>query len=108
MSEDEHKVYSYNPSTNELLYGLESVCKFNSTEILKMLNEYKCRVDDLERSNEEFKVEDKRLCDVVSGLHDEIRLYHDKLHMQNRILALQNEIIESYKEIVKVYDDDFY
>ena len=108
MSEDENKVYSYNPSTNELLYGLESVCKFNSTDVIRLLNEYKCKVDDLEASNDEFKVEDKRLCDVVSGLHDEIRLYHDKLHKQNKILALQYEIIESYKEMVKVYDDDFY
>lgn len=108
MSEDNYKVYSYNPKTNELLYGLKSVCEFNSGEIIKRLNEYNDKVNDLETSNKKFKVEDKRLCDVISGLHDEIRLYHDKLHKQNKILSLQNEIIEFYKEMVKVYDDDFY
>lgn len=33
------KVYSYNPEENELLYGLETVCKFNSKNIVDLLNE---------------------------------------------------------------------
>ena len=62
------KVYSYNPEENELLYGLETVCKFNSKNIVDLLNELSEEIMSLRWENTKLKLV---LKDIVEDLETE-------------------------------------
>ena len=58
-----------------------------------------------ERINE-LEKEDKRLCNVISDLHDDLRKYDRKVKKQQMLINIQWDIIASLMELKGVIDDE--
>lgn len=48
-------VYSYDPTTNELLFKLQPVCKFTTQEIIPLLNNQKTTIQKLKQDMKKIK-----------------------------------------------------
>lgn len=59
---DKQGVYSYNPSTNEILFRLNPICKCNR-EVVGVLNEQQAEIERLQKiidlTNYQLKVQDR-------------------------------------------------
>ena len=55
---------------------------------------------------EELKAEDKRLNDVITNLHTELRQYNRKVKKQHMIINMQWDIIASLMELKGVIEDE--
>jgi uncharacterized protein (UPF0335 family) len=58
-----------------------------------------------ERINE-LEKEDKRLCNVISDLHDDLRKYDRKVKKQQMLINIQWDIIACLMELKGVIDDE--
>jgi uncharacterized protein (UPF0335 family) len=58
-----------------------------------------------ERINE-LEKEDKRLCNVISDLHDDLRKYDRKVKKQQMLINIQWDIIASLMELKGVIEDE--
>jgi uncharacterized protein (UPF0335 family) len=58
-----------------------------------------------ERINE-LEKEDKRLCNVISDLHDDLRKYDRKVKKQQMLINIQWDIIACIMELKGVIDDE--
>jgi uncharacterized protein (UPF0335 family) len=58
-----------------------------------------------ERINE-LEKEDKRLCNVISDLHDDIRRYDRKIKKQQMLINIQWDIIACLMELKGVIEDE--
>jgi uncharacterized protein (UPF0335 family) len=58
-----------------------------------------------ERINE-LEKEDKRLCNVISDLHDDIRRYDRKVKKQQMLINIQWDIIACLMELKGVIEDE--
>ena len=56
----------------------------------------------------ELEAEDKRLCKVISDLHDDLRRYDTKVKKQRMIIGIQSEIIRQYSELCKISNAEFW
>ena len=54
---------------------------------------------------EELRAEDKRLNDVITNLHRELRQYDKKVKMQDHIIDTQQDIINAFCELVGMIND---
>ena len=63
------------------------------------------RTKDKDEIIEELRAEDKRLNDVISNLHNELRQYNRKVKMQNHIIDTQQDIINAFCELVGMIND---
>ena len=54
---------------------------------------------------EELRAEDKRLNDVITNLHKELRQYNKKVKMQDHIIDTQQDIINAFCELVGMIND---
>lgn len=54
---------------------------------------------------EELEKEDKRLCNVISDLHDDIRRYDRKIKKQQMLINIQWDIIASLMELKGVIEE---
>ena len=54
---------------------------------------------------EELRAEDKRLNDVITNLHNELRQYNKKVKMQDHIIDTQQDIINAFCELVGMIND---
>ena len=54
---------------------------------------------------EELRAEDKRLNDVITNLHNELRQYDKKVKMQDHIIDTQQDIINAFCELVGMIND---
>ena len=57
----------------------------------------------IQRINE-LEKEDKRLCNVITDLHDDIRKYDKKIKKQAMIIQIQWDIIASLMELKGVIE----
>ena len=64
------------------------------------------RTKDKDEIIEELKAEDKRLSDVITNLHKELRQYDKKVKNQKMIINIQWDIIASLMELKGVIEDD--
>ena len=53
----------------------------------------------------ELEAEDKRLCDVISNLHEELQKYNQKVRTQQNIIGVQQDIINALIELVGIMND---
>lgn len=60
-------VYSYNPSTNEILYKLETVCKCN-TEVVGLLNELQDEIIRLNDTCRKYEEEKETIYEKMEGM----------------------------------------
>jgi uncharacterized protein (UPF0335 family) len=58
-----------------------------------------------ERINE-LEKEDKRLCNVISDLHDDLRKYDRKVKKQQMLINIQWDIIACLMELKGVLEDE--
>jgi uncharacterized protein (UPF0335 family) len=58
-----------------------------------------------ERINE-LEKEDKRLCNVISDLHDDLRKYDRKVKKQQMLINIQWDIIACLMELKGVIEDE--
>ena len=49
----------------------------------------------------DLKTEDKRLCNVISNLYNEIAGYNEKIEKQERVISTQQDIINNLIELIK-------
>ena len=54
---------------------------------------------------ENLMAEDKRLNDVITNLHNELRQYNKKVKMQDHIIDTQQDIINAFCELVGMIND---
>ena len=64
------------------------------------------RTKDKDEIIEDLRAEDKRLNDVISNLHNELRQYNRKVKKQNMIIQIQWDIIACLMELKGVIEDD--
>lgn len=55
---------------------------------------------------EELEKEDKRLCNVISDLHDDLRKYDRKVKKQQMLINIQWDIIACLMELKGVIEDE--
>lgn len=71
------------------------------------LNEYiETRTKDKDEIIEDLRAEDKRLNDVITNLHNELRQYSKKVKKQNMIINIQWDIIACLMELKGVIEDE--
>ena len=71
------------------------------------LNEYvEKRTKDKDEIIEEYRAEDKRLNDVITNLHTELRQYDKKVKKQHMIINIQWDIIACLMELKGVIEDE--
>ena len=63
------------------------------------------RTKDKDEIIEELRAEDKRLNDVITNLHKELRQYNRKVKMQDHIIDTQQDIINAFCELVGMIND---
>ena len=63
------------------------------------------RTKDKDEIIEELKAENKRLNDVITNLHKELRQYNRKVKMQDHIIDTQQDIINAFCELVGMIND---
>ena len=64
------------------------------------------RTKDKDEIIEELRAEDKRLNDVITNLHTELRQYNRKVKKQHMIINMQWDIIASLMELKGVIEDE--
>ena len=67
-----------------------------------MQTDEKDKIIQLNERINELEKEDKRLCNVITDLHDDIRRYDTKVKKQRMIIQIQSEIIKQYSELCKI------
>lgn len=71
----------------------------------KMQNK-KDKIIQLNERINELEKEDKRLCNVITDLHDDIRKYDKKIKKQAMIINIQWDVIASLMELKGVIEDE--
>ena len=64
----------------------------------KMTNET-CEKDKIIK---DLEAEDKRLCNVISNLYNEIGGYNEKIRKQEQVIKTQQDIINNLIELIKI------
>ena len=68
-------------------------------------NDEKEQIIKMSEKINELEKEDKRLNQVISDLHDDIRRYNRKVKMQDHIIDTQQDIINALVELVSLIND---
>lgn len=76
-------------------------------KVVKMTNrtDEKDQIIQLSERLNELEKEDKRLCNVISDLHDDIERYDRKIKKQQMLINIQWDIIASLMELKGVIED---
>jgi len=56
----------------------------------------------------DFQKENKRLCNVINDLHNDIRKYDAKVKKQEMIIQIQSEIIKQYSNLCNISNAEFW
>jgi hypothetical protein len=62
--------------------------------------------DEKDQRIAELEKEDKRLCNVISDLHDDLRKYDRKVKKQQMLINIQWDIIACLMELKGVIEDE--
>lgn len=78
-------------------------------EVVDQLNhfvdlEYNYSYSELLKELDELKTEDKRLCNIISNLHNDMGDYEEKIKKQQMIINIQWDIITSLMELKGVIE----
>lgn len=98
------KCEGYNIKDGEVYYYDE---KITLEEVVSHLNYfiekgYNASYKDMLEEIKELKTEDKRLCMIISNLHNKIAGYNEKIEKQKRIIKTQQEVINNLVKIIEI------
>ena len=62
--------------------------------------------DETDQRIAELEKEDKRLCNVISDLHDDLRKYDRKVKKQQMLINIQWDIIACLMELKGLIEDE--
>ena len=97
-NDEKYKIFYNIKNDNEVYYFDERISLEEVVEQLNyFMNNYSFPTPLQEL--EELKTEDRRLCNVISDLHSDIRNYNEKIKKQERIINIQWDIITSLMEL---------
>ena len=99
----QQKIINELGETNEILLdNLNKELNSNHQSSQSFINE---RTKDKDEIIEDLRAEDKRLNDVITNLHRELRQYDKKVKMQDHIIDTQQDIINAFCELVGMIND---
>ena len=107
MTNDEkHKFYNIK-NGNEVYHFDERI---SLEEVVEQLNhfmdlKYNYSYSELLKELDELKTEDSRLCNIISGLHNDIGDYKNKIKRQDTVINIQWDIITSLMELKGWWND---
>lgn len=70
------------------------------------MNDEKDQIIAMSERINELEKEDKRLCNVISDLHDDLRKYDRKVKKQQMLINIQWDIIACLMELKGVIEDE--
>ena len=97
-NDEKHKMFYNIKNDNEVYYFDERISLEEAIEqLIHFMNNYSYPTPLQEL--EELKTEDRRLCNVISDLHSDIRNYNEKIKKQEKIINIQWDIITSLMKL---------
>lgn len=104
-NDEKHKMY-YIKNGDEVYYFDERI---SLEEVVEQLNhfmdlKYNYSYSELLKELDELKMEDSRLCNIISDLHNDIGDCNEKIKRQDMIINIQWDIITSLMELKGVVE----
>lgn len=102
QNKSNEKCEGYNIKDGEVYYYDEKITLEEVVSHLNYFTEKGYNSSDKEMLEEikELKTEDRRLCTIISNLHQEIGNCKDKIKKQERIINTQQDVINSLIELI--------
>lgn len=104
-NDEKHKMY-YIKNGDEVYYFDEQI---SLEEVVDQLNhfvdlKYDYSYSELLKELDELKTEDRRLCNIISNLHNDMGDCEEKIEKQQMIINIQWDIITSLMELKRVIE----